>query len=94
MINALTSTKFADFQNILVGNPGGTNPNAQLNGPQTSLAFDLEGLDSHATVIDPSPITASAQTADEEVEHYWAAMLRDVNFTDYASNAIVAQGRN
>ena len=30
-INALTSTKFADFQAILVGNPGGTNPNAQLN---------------------------------------------------------------
>ena len=42
-------------------------------------------------MIDPSPTTASAQTADEEVEHYWAAMLRDVNFTDYASNAIVAQ---
>ncbi|HKT49947.1 MAG TPA: vanadium-dependent haloperoxidase, partial [Candidatus Angelobacter sp.] len=49
--------------------------------------YDLEGLDSHATVLDPSPTTASAQTADEEVEHYWAALLRDVNFTDYASNA-------
>ncbi|HEY1939566.1 MAG TPA: phosphoesterase [Candidatus Angelobacter sp.] len=90
-VNALTSTKFADFQNILVGNPGGTNVNAQLNGPQTSLAFDLEGLDSHATVIDPAPTTASAQTADEQVEHYWAAMLRDVNFTDYDGNATVAQ---
>jgi hypothetical protein len=86
-VTALTNGDFADFQNILVGNPGGTNVNAQLNGPQTALAFDLEGLDSHATVIDPSPTTASAQTADEEVEHYWAAMLRDVNFTDYASNA-------
>ena len=61
------------------------------NGPQTSLAFDLEGLDSHATTIDPAPTTASAQTADEQVEHYWAAMLRDVNFTDYAGNATVAQ---
>jgi hypothetical protein len=84
---ALTNADFADFQNILVGNPGGTNGNAQLNGPQTSLAFDLEGLDSHATVLDPSPTIASAQTADEEVEHYWAAMLRDVNFTDYPNNA-------
>ena len=84
--NALTSGLFADFQNILVGNPGGTNVNAQLNGPQTALAFELEGLDSHATVIDPAPAIASAQTADEEVEHYWAAMLRDVNFTDYPSN--------
>ena len=86
-INALTSTNFADFENIIVGNPGGTNFNAELNGPQTSLAFDLEGLDSHATVLAPAPTTASAQTADEEVEHYWAAMLRDVNFSDYAGNA-------
>jgi hypothetical protein len=89
-VTALTNGDFADFQNILVGNPGGTNGNAQLNGPQTALAFDLEGLDSHATVIDPSPTTASAQTADEEVEHYWAALLRDVNFSDYATNATAA----
>jgi hypothetical protein len=89
-VTALTNGDFADFENILVGNPGGTNGNAQLNGPQTSLAFDLEGLDSHATVIDPSPTIASAQTADEQVEHYWAAMLRDVNFTDYGSNATAA----
>ena len=68
LITALTNGDFADFQNILVGNPGGTNVNAQLNGPQTELAFDLEGLDSHATVLDPSPAIPSAQTADEEVE--------------------------
>lgn len=90
-VNALTSGNFTDFQNIIVGNPGGTNFNAELNGPQSSLAFDLEGLDSHATnVIPPAPTTASAQTADEEVEMYWAAMLRDVNFTDYANNATAA----
>lgn len=87
LVTALTNGDFADFEKILVGNPGGTNVNAQLNGPQTELAFDLEGLDSHATVLDPSPTIASAQTADEEVEHYWAAMLRDVNFTDYPNNA-------
>jgi hypothetical protein len=94
LVNALTSGNFADFQSILVGNPGGTNVNAQLNGPQTSLAFDLEGLDSHATIIDPAPTTASAQTADEEVEHYWAAMLRDVNFTDYPSNSTAIAAAN
>jgi hypothetical protein len=91
MVNALHSGKFADFENITVGNPGGTNVTAQLNGPQTSLAFDLEGLDSHATNIPPAPTTASAQTADEQVEHYWAALLRDVSFSDYASNALAAQ---
>jgi hypothetical protein len=93
-VTALTNGDFADFQNILVGNPGGTNVNAQLNGPQTALAFDLEGLDSHATVIDPAPAIASAQTADEEVEHYWAAMLRDVNFTDYPNNATAIAAAN
>lgn len=88
---ALTSGNFSDFENIIVGNPGGTNGNAQFNGPQTSLAFDLEGLDSHATNIPPAPSITSAQTADEEVEHYWGALLRDVNFTDYPTNATVAQ---
>ncbi len=90
-VNALTSGKFADFENIIVGNPGGTNPTAQFNGPQTALAFDLEGLDSHATNIPPAPSVTSAQTADEEVELYWGALLRDVAFTDYSSNALVAQ---
>ena len=90
-INALTSGNFSDFENILVGNPGGTNFNAELNGPQAALAFDLEGLDSHATVLPPAPTTASAQTADEEVEMYWASLLRDVNFNDYPSNLTAQQ---
>jgi hypothetical protein len=90
--NALNSGKFADFEAIIVGNPGGTNFTAQLNGPQTSLAFDLEGLDSHATNgIPAAPSVTSAQTADEEVELYWASLLRDIAFTDYASNSLAAQ---
>ncbi len=94
LVTALTSGNFTDFESILVGNPGGTNVNAQLNGPQTSLAFDLEGLDSHATTIPPAPTTASAQTADEEVEHYWAAILRDVNFADYPNNPTAIAAAN
>jgi hypothetical protein len=34
---------------------------------------------------------ASAETAAEEVEHYWAALLRDVPFSTYGSNPLVAQ---
>jgi hypothetical protein len=90
LTKALNSGKFVDFESIIVGNPGGTNGTAQFNGPQTALAFDLEGLDSHATNIPPAPSVTSAQTADEEVEHYWAALLRDVNFTDYATNSVAA----
>ena len=88
--NALMSGRFIDFESIIVGSPGG-GPNSRENGPQVSLAFDLEGRDSHATVEPPSPSVASAQTAAEQVEHYWAALLRDVPFSDYANNRTVLQ---
>jgi hypothetical protein len=90
-INALSSGNFRDFQNIIVGNPGGAGFTGTLNGPETSLAFDLQGLDSHATKIPPAPSVTSAQTAMEEVELYWGAMLRDVNFTDYVNSPLAAQ---
>jgi len=39
----------------------------------------------------PAPRFASAETAGEMVELYWMALLRDVNFSDYETNPIVAQ---
>ncbi len=89
-VTALTSGSFADFQKVIVGNPGSTNFTGTLNGPMASYAFDLEGLDSHATSVPPSPSVTSAQEAVEEVEHYWAALLRDVSFIDYPTNPTVA----
>jgi hypothetical protein len=88
--HALTTGEFSDFENILVGTPGG-GPNSKNNCPQGALAFDLEGRDSHATVIPPAPSVASAQTAAEEVEHYWAALLRDVPFSEYPTSALAAE---
>jgi len=88
--HALTTGEFSDFERILVGTPGG-GPNSKNNGPQGALAFDLEGLDSHATVIPPAPSVASAQTAVEQVEHYWAALLRDVPFSQYPTSALAAE---
>ena len=88
--NALASGNHADFENIGVGTPGG-GPNSKLNCPQGSLAFDLQGLDSHATVIPAAPRVDSAQTAAEQVEHYWASLLADVPFTDYSTNSLVGQ---
>src|SRR5215472_2141234 len=90
LIHASRTGAFSDFENILVGTPGG-GPNSKENGPQGGLALDLEGLDSHATVIPPAPSVASAQSAAEAVEHYWGALLRDIPFTDYANNSLVAQ---
>ena len=89
--NALSSGSFRDLENILVGNPGGAGFTGTLNGPATALAFDLEGLDSHAFSIPPAPSVTSAQTAMEEVELYWGALLRDVNFTQYGNSPLAAQ---
>src|SRR5262249_47064096 len=88
--NALASGKQADFANIGIGTPGG-GPNSKLNCPQLALAFDLQGLDSHATVIPPAPRIDSAQTAAEQVEHYWASLVADVPFTEYSTNPLVGQ---
>ncbi len=74
-----------------LGVPTGGGSNSKLNGPQGALAFDLQGLDSHATVIPPAPSVASAQTAAEQVEHYWAALLGDVPFTEYWTDPLVGQ---
>ncbi|PYR86846.1 MAG: hypothetical protein DMG18_01510, partial [Acidobacteria bacterium] len=87
---ALQSGRHSDYEKIIVGTPGG-GPNSRLNGPQGSLAFDLEGLDSHALVIPPAPTVASAQTAAEAIEHYWGALLADIPFTQYPTNSLVAQ---
>jgi hypothetical protein len=90
LTHAMQTGEFSDFEKIIVGTPGG-GPNSKNNGPQGALAFDLEGLDSHATVVPPAPSVASAETAAEEVEHYWAALLRDVPFTQYASSPLAAE---
>ncbi|MBV9924997.1 MAG: phosphoesterase [Acidobacteria bacterium] len=90
LLKAFQTGNHSDFNSVIVGTPGGGG-NSKLNGPQVALAFDLQGLDSHASVIPAAPTTAGAQTAAEAVEHYWAAILRDVNFTDYASSPLVAQ---
>ncbi len=91
LTHALQSGEWQDFQNILVGNPGGPGFTGTLNGPMGALAFDLEGLDPFATVIPPAPSVSSAQTAAEEVEHYWAALIRDVHFEDYPTSSLAVQ---
>ncbi len=90
-IHAVNTGNFQDWQNVIVGNPGGPGFTGTFNGPMGSYAFDLEGHDSHATNIPPAPSVTSAQTADEQVEHYWASMLRDTNFADYATSSVAAQ---
>ena len=85
---ALNSGEFSDFENIAMG---GTRT---LNDPQSGLCFDLEALDNAQfgqPQVPPAPKTASDQNATELLEHYWASLLRDVAFTDYASNLLAAE---
>ncbi len=42
-------------------------------------------------VVPPAPAAASEAYGTELVEMYWASLLRDVAFTDYASNSTAAQ---
>ena len=85
--HALSTGKFSDFENIIMG---GTRT---LNGPQGGLCFDLCALDGAQfgqPIVPPAPKTASDQNATELLEHYWAALLRDVAFTDYGTSALAA----
>lgn len=62
-----------------------------LTSPQAGLAMDLEGPDSHHVKLPPAPALASAEEAGEEVELYWMALARDIPFTEYNSNALIAR---
>jgi hypothetical protein len=84
---ALNTGKFSEFEEIIVG---GTRT---LNGPQAAYAFDLEAPDNAQfgqPQVPPAPPIAGAQAGTELLEHYWGALLRDVAFTDYATNSLAA----
>ncbi len=60
----------------------------KLVNPCSAVAFDLQGADSHHLAIPAAPGVQSAETAGEMVELYWAALLRDVPFTQYDSDPL------
>ena len=77
----MASEKESDFENIPLG------LGRRLTNPQSALAFDLEGADSHHMAIAPAPTIAGPRAASELAELYWMALSRDVHFSDYASDA-------
>jgi hypothetical protein len=85
LVQTLNSGDPEDFEELTLG---GAVP---LIDPQSGLAFDLEGQDGHGLVQEPPPALASAEEAGEEVELYWAALLRDIPFSQYPTNPLVAQ---
>lgn len=96
--HAIDKGRFQDFENIIIG---GTRTQ---NGPLGGIAFALEGCDGiqlgnapcpdnqiSQIVVPPAPAVASEAYGTELIELYWGSLLRDVAFTDYASNPIAAQ---
>lgn len=58
--------------------------------PQAGLATDVEGPNPRSLKILRAPRLDSPEAAAEAVELYWMALLRDVPFTDFATDADAA----
>jgi hypothetical protein len=92
LLTALQSGDPADFEQIQLGNPGGAGPAPgntpvdKMINPQSGLAFELEGADSHAVTLPAAPAFASAWQAGEAIEVTWMAHLRDVPFRLYSGD--------
>ncbi|MBI3949700.1 MAG: vanadium-dependent haloperoxidase [Acidobacteria bacterium] len=85
LLQALASDARADFEMIPLG---GDRP---LRNPQSGLAYDLEGPDSHHLGIRPAPRIDGPENSSEMGELYWMALARDVNFTHYDSDPLIAK---
>ena len=89
---------FATFVSVLSGGdptgfetiPRDQRAEVELNDPQATYSYDLVGLDSAATSLDPPPAFASALMATDMAEVYWRALTRDVPFRDYETDPLVA----
>jgi len=81
-LRAVNTRSPADFDAIPMGG------DRRLTNPQAGIAFDLQGPDSHALLQPPPPAFASREQAAEISENYWMALLRDVPYSEYASNPI------
>ncbi len=91
--DAIDAGTFEAFENVITGGP------RTQNGPLGGRAFALEGSDSvqfgdapspanqiNQIVVPPAPALASATYGTELVELYWASLLRDIAFSDYAND--------
>ncbi|MEJ3747450.1 vanadium-dependent haloperoxidase [Actinomycetes bacterium KLBMP 9797] len=85
LLRALSTGRAEDFERVPLGR------GRQLVNPQAGLGFDLEGPDTQAVAIPPAPRIDGPENSAEMVELYWMALARDVRFSEFARNEIVAE---
>ncbi len=83
--DAFTTGEPDDFDGLVLD----TESDRRLANPQAALAYNLTGIDPHATRMRPAPAFASAESAAEMGEVYWHALLRDVPFGAYGGDPLV-----
>jgi hypothetical protein len=84
LIKALSSNQTNDFEAIPLG---GT---LRFENPQGGQVFELQGLDPSQIILPPPPRFESAEEAGEMVELYWMALTRDVPFSRYDTDPMIA----
>lgn len=63
----------------------------RLVNPMAAYCFEMETKDSHQFPFRAAPAFRTAEEAGEMVELYWMALLRDVNFNDYATHPLAIE---
>ncbi len=86
LLRALATRRTEDFERL----PLGVKSGRRLTNPQAGLAFDLEGPDGQSLAMPPAPRIDSAENSAEMVELYWMALARDVHFSGFHCDPIVA----
>ena len=84
LVHAMRTADPEDFELIPLGGTG------KLVNPQAGFAFGFCGADAQASPVRVPPRFASAETAGEMVELYWAVLARDVPFDQYAIDPTIA----
>ncbi|HYR06207.1 MAG TPA: hypothetical protein VEQ60_00465, partial [Longimicrobium sp.] len=83
LLRALQSEDPADFEEIQLA----SSTALKLTNPQSGLAFDIAGPDAQERTMPPAPRFDSEMAAHEAGELYWMAVLRDLPFVNYGTDA-------
>ena len=85
--DALASGVSADFELIPKGVDGGLG----LRNPQAAYSYLMEGKDPHSFTMPAAPAFDSAWQASDAMEVMWQAITRDVPYSQYDGNPLVAE---